>query len=74
VLDGLIVIFMQFRIAKGMQHGIGLMYLATTVLGLISILIFVPYLDLYVDAVSIILCDLLFISVKFFSKGLKFEN
>jgi len=74
VLDGLIVIFMQFRVAKGMQHGIGLMYLATTILGLISILIFVPYLDLYVDAVSIILCDLLFISVKFFSKGLKFEN
>lgn len=74
VLDGLIVIFMQFRIAKGMQHGIGLMYLATTILGLISILIFVPYLDLYAGAASIILCNLLFISVKLFSKGLKFEN
>ena len=74
VLDGLIVIFMQFRIANGMQHGIGLMYLATTILGLISILIFVPYLDLYAGAASIILCNLLFISVKLFSKGLKFEN
>jgi len=66
VLDGLIVIFMQFRVAKGMQHGIGLMYLATTILGLISILIFVPYLDLYAGAASIILCNLLFISLKFF--------
>lgn len=74
VLDGLIVISMQFRIAKGMKHRIGLMYLATTILGLLSILIFVPYLDLYAGAASIILCNLLFISVKFFSKGLKFEN
>jgi hypothetical protein len=74
VLDGLIVIFMQFRIAKGLQYGIGLMYLATTIVGLIVLLILIPYLDLYAGAASIILCNLLFMSLKFFSKGLKFEN
>ena len=74
VLDGLIVIFMQFRIAKGLQQWIGLMYLAATILGFIVLVILVPYLDLYAGAASIIVCNLLFISRKFFSKGLKLEN
>lgn len=73
-LDGLIVIFMQLRISKGMEHGIGQLYLATTFLGFIFIFIFVPYLDLYAGAASIIFCNVLFISMKLFSTGFKFEN
>ena len=69
-LDGVIVIFMQFRIAKGIQYGIGLSYLATTILGLILLLIFIRYLDLYVGAASIVVCDLLFISLNSL-KGVK---
>jgi hypothetical protein len=74
VLDGLIVLFMQFRISKGMHYGLGMTYLTTTITGLILLLICIPYIDLYAGAVSIIFCNLLFMSHRLFSKGSKNEN
>jgi hypothetical protein len=74
MLDGMIVIFMQFRISSGMQHRIGFSYLLTTILGLIMLLILVQHLDLYAGVISIIFCDLLFVLIRIFTQESKSEN
>lgn len=70
LLDGMIVIYMQLRISKGLQSKIGVTYLGTTTLGFSFLLIFGQILGLYAGVTSIILCNLVF-TVIALRKGVK---
>ncbi len=74
LLDGMIVIFMQYKISGGMHYGIGFTYFVTTILGFAMLLVLIQYIDLYAGVISIIICDLLFVSIRVLTQEAKNEN